>query len=144
MPSRKTPTAGDLEKTREQLRAEIREARETLKDLHAATKNARQLAPALVTSVLQAEVERQLGLLGEHTERAMDESVKRVVAKFDELYAVMTGQDHATRRSGQMSIPDLLAERAKRMPCAQHPTAPVIGGACGGCTVYPSDMEKER
>lgn len=22
-------------------------------------------------------------------------------------------------------------------PCAQHPTAPVIGGVCGGCTIYP-------
>ncbi|MFF8447898.1 hypothetical protein ACF06Q_09375 [Streptomyces leeuwenhoekii] len=25
-------------------------------------------------------------------------------------------------------------------PCAQHPTAPVIGGMCGGCTQYPADM----
>ncbi|MEV5368967.1 hypothetical protein AB0N12_06340 [Streptomyces albogriseolus] len=25
-------------------------------------------------------------------------------------------------------------------PCAQHPTAPVIGGICGGCTQYPTDM----
>lgn len=29
-------------------------------------------------------------------------------------------------------------------PCAQHPTAPVIGGMCGGCTQYPSDMTKEQ
>ena len=25
-------------------------------------------------------------------------------------------------------------------PCEQHPHAPVIGGHCGGCTVYPADM----
>ncbi len=25
-------------------------------------------------------------------------------------------------------------------PCAQHPTAPVIGGMCGGCTQYPAGM----
>lgn len=25
-------------------------------------------------------------------------------------------------------------------PCEQHPGAPVIGGMCGGCTVYPADM----
>ena len=28
-------------------------------------------------------------------------------------------------------------------PCAQHPTAPVIGGICGGCTQYPNDMPTE-
>ncbi|MFF9123194.1 hypothetical protein ACF09J_07830 [Streptomyces sp. NPDC014889] len=28
--------------------------------------------------------------------------------------------------------------------CAQHPNAPVIGGMCGGCTQYPSDMTKEH
>lgn len=27
-------------------------------------------------------------------------------------------------------------------PCVQHPTAPVIGGVCGGCTQYPADMVK--
>ncbi|MEV5659819.1 hypothetical protein [Streptomyces flaveolus] len=25
-------------------------------------------------------------------------------------------------------------------PCAHHPSAPVIGGVCGGCTQYPADM----
>jgi hypothetical protein len=28
--------------------------------------------------------------------------------------------------------------------CEQHPGAPVIGGICGGCTQYPSDMTKGR
>ncbi|MGW5509924.1 hypothetical protein ACWEV9_19435 [Streptomyces albogriseolus] len=34
------------------------------------------------------------------------------------------------------------ASSAQRVgePCAQHPTAPVIGGICGGCTQYPTDM----
>lgn len=27
-------------------------------------------------------------------------------------------------------------------PCERHPTAPVIGGLCGGCTHYPTDMVK--
>ncbi|PNG17596.1 hypothetical protein [Streptomyces cahuitamycinicus] len=27
-------------------------------------------------------------------------------------------------------------------PCAQHPHAPVIGGHCGGCTIYPADMRQ--
>ncbi|MFF9215590.1 hypothetical protein [Streptomyces viridosporus] len=29
-------------------------------------------------------------------------------------------------------------------PCVQHPHAPVIGGQCGGCTVYPADMRPTR
>jgi hypothetical protein len=29
-------------------------------------------------------------------------------------------------------------------PCAQHPTAPVIGGICGGCTQYPADFPARR
>ncbi|MDX3009617.1 hypothetical protein [Streptomyces caniscabiei] len=29
-------------------------------------------------------------------------------------------------------------------PCEQHPDAVVIGGMCGGCTQYPSDMVKEH
>lgn len=27
-------------------------------------------------------------------------------------------------------------------PCERHPDAPVIGGMCGGCTIYPSDFPK--
>lgn len=27
-------------------------------------------------------------------------------------------------------------------PCAKHPTAPVIGGRCGGCTVHPTTKEQ--
>ncbi|MGI5408688.1 hypothetical protein ACQEV9_18080 [Streptomyces chartreusis] len=29
-------------------------------------------------------------------------------------------------------------------PCVQHPTAPVIGGMCGGCTQYPTDMTSKE
>jgi hypothetical protein len=28
-------------------------------------------------------------------------------------------------------------------PCKQHPHAPRIGGLCGGCTQYPTDMTPE-
>lgn len=36
----------------------------------------------------------------------------------------------------QVNEPDQVDE-----PCAQHPTAPVIGGMCGSCTVYPVTKE---
>jgi hypothetical protein len=32
-------------------------------------------------------------------------------------------------------------DEPKEQPCQQHPNAPVIGGMCGGCTVYPVDKE---
>lgn len=111
MPQRKQLTVEQLDEVREQLRAEIREGRETLKDLHAAIKEARQVAPKLVTDILMAEVSRQLEALSEHTTKAMDDNVARVIAKFDELFRTITGQDHASRRAGNPSIPDLIAER---------------------------------
>ncbi|MGW3152726.1 hypothetical protein [Streptomyces sp. NPDC001089] len=110
MPPKAQPTVEQLEQARDQLRAEIREGRETLKDLHAAIRTAREIAPKLVTDVLTAEVSRQLEGLGEQTKKAMDDSVKRVIAKFDELFRVITGQDHASRRAGKPSIPELVAK----------------------------------
>ncbi|MFF7901207.1 hypothetical protein ACFZCV_20780 [Streptomyces sp. NPDC007920] len=34
----------------------------------------------------------------------------------------------------------VLGAWAPAAPCEQHPNAPVIGGLCGGCTQYPTDM----
>jgi hypothetical protein len=108
---KRQPTTEDLVQVRDQLRAEIREGRETLKDLRTAIKEARAVAPSIVTDLLTQEVAKQLEKLSDHTKKAMDDSVARVVAKFDELFRVITGQDHATRRTGKPSIPDLIAER---------------------------------
>ncbi|MGN7139046.1 hypothetical protein [Streptomyces pseudogriseolus] len=38
------------------------------------------------------------------------------------------------------TVPQVSASQRVDEPCAQHPTAPVIGGICGGCTQYPTDM----
>jgi len=108
------PTTGELEEIREQLRAEIREARGTLKDLQAAVKVARETAPQLVTEILHEEVKRQLAELQATTARAMDDSVKRVMAKFDELHRLLTGQDHASRRAGTEPLPSAIADYVKR------------------------------
>ncbi|MFF7966713.1 hypothetical protein ACFZC3_15265 [Streptomyces sp. NPDC007903] len=48
------------------------------------------------------------------------------------------------RRSGQKSILALLAERTQRVPCDQHPTAPVIGSQCGGCTVVSFETQRPK
>ncbi|WP_329214912.1 Atg14 domain-containing protein [Streptomyces sp. NBC_01485] len=111
MTLKKEPTTQDLEHVRDELRAEIREGRETLKDLQAAIKEARAVAPRIVTDLLTAEVAKQLEKLSDHTKKAMDDSAARVIAKFDELFRVITGQDPESRRAGKASIPELLAQR---------------------------------
>ncbi|MEV1063416.1 hypothetical protein [Streptomyces sp. NPDC050263] len=53
--------------------------------------------------------------------------------------AVAAGWAHAIdRRAGRGSPPPPVETTAGA--CAQHPHAPVIGGHCGGCTVYPADV----
>lgn len=105
------PTTEDLQQLRDQLRTEIREARETLKDLRYEIKTARELVPLLTDELFETEVAKQLKALGEETEKAMDRSVDRVTAKFDQLYDILTGQDRQSRRAGKPTVPELL--RAK-------------------------------
>ncbi|MEV0441840.1 hypothetical protein AB0I84_06015 [Streptomyces spectabilis] len=108
----KQPTAEDLTQIRDQLRAEIREARETLKDLRREIKDARTLIPLLTDELFKAEVKKQVDALGTSTVTAMDAAVERVNAKFDGLYDLLTGQDRHSRRKGRPSIPELLDQAA--------------------------------
>ncbi|MEU0808763.1 hypothetical protein [Streptomyces sp. NPDC005970] len=39
---------------------------------------------------------------------------------------------------------DRAADGRTAVHCLAHPTAPVIGGMCGGCTIYPADMTAPR
>ncbi|MFI6274288.1 hypothetical protein [Streptomyces sp. NPDC050988] len=105
------PSPEELQKIRDELREEIREARGTLKDLRREIKTARELVPLLTDELFEAEVKKQVDALGTATEAAMDQAVKRVFAKFDQLQAVATGEDRHSRRRGQPSIPDLLRAR---------------------------------
>ncbi|MEV7871473.1 hypothetical protein AB0P17_36480 [Streptomyces sp. NPDC088124] len=110
---KKQPTTEQLEQIRDQLREEIREARGTLKDLRAEIRTARRLLPELAAERISSEVATQLARLGDATTTAMEAAVNRVNAKFDELYDIITGQDHASRRAGEPSIPDLIRARAQ-------------------------------
>ena len=95
-----------LEAVRDQVRSEIREAREVLKDLRTEAKEARQLVPLLVDQLFEEEVEKQVGELGRATEQAMKDSVDRVVAKFDKLAALLMGEDRTQR--DKPSIPEMV------------------------------------
>ncbi|MFJ8140632.1 hypothetical protein [Streptomyces sp. NPDC096013] len=111
----------DLQQLRDQLRAEIREARETLKDLRYEGKAARdlvgatrqlvaELAETQVREVLADEVTRQLADLGKETERQMGLNAAKVMAEFDKLRDLLLGREHvATGREGA-SIPELLED----------------------------------
>lgn len=97
-----------LRHERDALRAEIREAHEALKDLGAATKEARRLIPELVGERLVAEVSTQLAAFHETTREAMDASVLKVVKEFDDLAAILKGETSEDRRKGRRSIPELV------------------------------------
>lgn len=105
MPKAPTPEQ-QLDAVRDQVRAEIREAREVLKDLHSEIKEARRLVPLLADELFEAEVRKQVAELAAATKKAMDASVDRVTAKFDRLAALLMGEDHAQR--GKPSIPEMV------------------------------------
>lgn len=42
------------------------------------------------------------------------------------------------------ATPERAAGRRTGVRCAQHPTAPVIGGICGACTIHPDDTTAPR
>ncbi len=100
--------AEDLAEARERLRAEIREGRETLKDLRREVREARRLIPRLVDDLVTAEVARQMTRLGDSTEKAMEASVAKVTGEFDKLYGILTGQTPRDRRRRRMPLPELI------------------------------------
>ncbi|BBB00591.1 hypothetical protein RVR_10590 [Actinacidiphila reveromycinica] len=108
---RQTPHLDDLEQVRDQLRAEIREARETLTDLRREIRDARELVPLLTDELFTAEVKKQVDELGAATAQAMEDASDRVIARFDRLADTLLGRDHTSRRRGRTSIPDLVARR---------------------------------
>jgi uncharacterized membrane protein len=102
----------DLQQLRDQLRAEIREARETLKDLRRETRDARTLIPLLTDELFTAEVKKQVDALAKVTDQAMRSSVEKVTKSFDDLADTLTGQDRASRRKGKTPLPELFRAKA--------------------------------
>ncbi|NUS29797.1 MAG: hypothetical protein HOV92_37040 [Streptomyces sp.] len=114
---------GDLHKTRDQLREEIREARGALKDLRYEIKTARELAETTrglaaelaetqVRDLLEAEVTRQVTALGDQTQQQMSKSVAKVIAEFDKLRDLLLGNGHVADGREEHSIAELLQDPA--------------------------------
>ncbi|KPC86270.1 hypothetical protein ADL35_12365 [Streptomyces sp. NRRL WC-3753] len=97
-----------LEQTRDELREEIREAHGVLKDLRHEIKTARELVPLLTDEAFGAEVTKQVGELEAATKQAMDTAVDGIFKSFDELRAMLMGEDRASRRKGRTPIPEAL------------------------------------
>ena len=119
----KQPAAEDLAQLREQLRAEVSEARGTLKDLHREIREARTLvasgrdliatlARAEVQAVVNAEVTEQVEALGKVTEQQMRKSASKVIAEFDKLRDLLLGYEHVADGREERSIPELLQDPA--------------------------------
>lgn len=98
----------DLEQTRDELREELREARGVLKDLRRETKTARELVPLLTDEAFEAEVARQIGKLDATMKEAMKIATDKIFKSFDDLHAVLMGQDRISRRKGRTPIPEAL------------------------------------
>ncbi|NUS86002.1 MAG: hypothetical protein HOY75_25585 [Streptomyces sp.] len=105
------PSTEDLQRAREQLQEEIREARGLLKDLRYEIKTARELVPLLADELFTAEVKKHVDALGKVTDAAMKRSVEQVTKSFDDLAATLMGTDRTSRRKGKVPIPDLLQAR---------------------------------
>lgn len=119
----KQPPTEDPQKTREQLGAEIREGRETLKDLRHEIKTARELMEATrqfvtrlaqeeVKAVVEAEVTKQVTALREETNEVMRKSTAKVIAEFDKLRDLLLGHERVADGREDRSIPELLQDPA--------------------------------
>lgn len=109
----KRPTTDDLAKTREQLQTEIREARETLKDLRYEIKTARELIPLLTDELFEAEVKKHVDALGKETQKAMDATAQKITREFDQLADMLMGRTPTDRRRGHPSIPELVEQQER-------------------------------
>uniref|UniRef100_A0AAU2A2C4 Uncharacterized protein n=1 Tax=Streptomyces sp. NBC_00093 TaxID=2975649 RepID=A0AAU2A2C4_9ACTN len=116
-------TAGDLAAINEQLLAQIREARGTLKDLRHEIKAGRETVQAIRTEaarlaethvrpLLEAEVARQVDDLGKVTEQQMTKSAQKVIDEFDGLRDVLLGDERVADGREERSIPELLQDPA--------------------------------
>lgn len=90
-----------------ELRETMAEAQDVSKSIRAGETRLRRLAENEVSEILEAEVTRQVGMLGEKTEEQMHRSVAKVSREFDKLEKAFLGEE---REDGRPSIRDLVAQ----------------------------------
>ncbi len=95
-----------------ELKESITLANQVLKDLKQERKRAEELIKDFVVKLekdIGAELVKQLDELGKATQNAMDAATARVFRKFDELAAIMMGEDKHSKDTP--SIPELIRYR---------------------------------
>lgn len=127
----KQPTTEELAQLRDQLRAEVSEARGTLKDLHREVREARQviagakdlvasLAKDAVIDAIQTAVTEQMATLTKVTEQQMRKSCQQVIDEFDKLRDILLGHQRVADGLEERSIPELLQDPAVLARVQRH------------------------
>lgn len=100
------------------LKEATRQAHEVLKDLRNAMREAKvwhdglkEAAQVEVDAVLVPVVNEEVRKLGEVTKKAMDDAVERVNQKFDELADLFLKGTKKNRRSGGLSLEEMIGIR---------------------------------
>lgn len=95
---------------RDDLRDAVREAREALKDLRAERKRWQPLPDQVYGRIDQAVAQ---GLKEYETalETAIKTGTEAVFRRFDQISAILLGEDSQSRRAGDPSIPGLMRDR---------------------------------
>lgn len=109
----------ELERETEALRVLVREAHESIKDLRqvqretaqALTEAREELANLQATYVTQL-VQTSMAAYHDRIEAAVVEGTAAAHRRFDELSAMLLGEDGRTRRRGRPSIPELMEARS--------------------------------
>jgi hypothetical protein len=102
-----------VERATERCRQAVREAHAAVKDLNAAMAEQRDFLRSTAEDVARAEValqvEQQVKLLGDATQRAMAASVAKVNAEFDNLAGILLGT-----QDGGPTLEDLIKKRRSK------------------------------
>lgn len=103
------------------VREVIREAREVVKELVAATRDARSLLKEIKDTANTSVDEHLRPILNENikqltlaTEAAIAEADLRVDNRFQQVADILLGEDKKSKREGRQSIPDLARDKAAR------------------------------
>lgn len=81
----------------------IREGKKLLADID-------KVVASQVGDKVETVVADHIARLGEATQKAIEDAEKGVYARFDQVQAILLGEDKQSRREGRKSIPELMAE----------------------------------
>jgi type VI protein secretion system component VasK len=109
-----TPQLAALTQLRDEIREELRAGHELLKDLRAEIKQAREIGPELVTTMLERQVEQELAKLAVATNEQMQLSVEKVNREFAKLADLLMGVTKEDSAGGLPTLPQIIRMAASQ------------------------------